>query len=649
VLKSVNNDTSFISKLDGFPNGFEVEEFFKVVYNIHATRKTGRIFVYFKLFSMLGIRVDTLKQKPGFMSFLRDNNVFMNMRVFETYAISTVGHVFQRLPEATNCQELKATLEHKIKVAQENRVKNSTTLSVLTLPLIQIEVQSSRVIHLLRDKQGTILEKGDTYAIRVQCERDRIKEVSAILSSGICDDAATGTFVPTTAAMGSPEGYMKLVDEHEEYRKNHSYIRITGLHPDLMNAVILDSSDNNTKKVKEGIMGWKENGSNLVISLEPSLNVLDNGEWRVIVKNTNITTTIEHLKKITTDAERHELFSARVNDSDSFQNGINITSTTIVDTDTMSYVDGLTGRIDATTAANRRAQRISNVAPTASIYLFNDSMSAQGQSQTSSIASRNAWQNPLPSANNKTPIVRNIHQQRGGGLNTDQSGRSGGRGISRENSDMSLTLISDTETLQSQLTRVERNKAAIERLVITQNAKLDRQAAEMKAQKDEIVELRKEQSVTNNNATMVSTLLESLMNRMVDVEQGRRSGPPSATKRMELALPPPNAQKRLQLNTPEQSPAKPPGSRRDLEAPEPSQQKRREELHEAVEDELGRYMEDDEDESETSEEIRATYYVQNEDDDADVDVSMTTPTVALDLSSMMEDDPEDHGPSGKCG
>jgi hypothetical protein len=291
--------------------------------------------------------------------------------------------------------------------------------------LIQIEVQSSRVIHLLRDKKGSI-----------QCERDRIKEVSAILSSGIFDDAATGTFVPTTAAMGSPEGYMKLVDEHEEYRKAHSYIRITRLHPDLMDAVIMDSFDNSTKKLKAGIMGWKEIGSNLVISLEPSLNVLDNGEWRVIVKNTNIANAMERLRKITTDAERHELFSARVNDSDSFQNGINITSTTIVDMDTMSYVDGLTGRIDATTAANRRAQRLSNTAPTASIYLFNYSMSAQGQSQTSSIASRNAWQNPLPSANNTTPIVRNIHQQRGGGLNIDQSGRSGGRGISRENSDM---------------------------------------------------------------------------------------------------------------------------------------------------------------------------------------------------------------------
>jgi hypothetical protein len=680
VLKSVNNDTPFINKLEGFPNGFEVEEFFKVVYNINAMSKTGKIFVYFKLFSMVGIRVDTLKQKPGFMSFLRDNNVFMNMHQFETYAISTVGHVFKRLPEATNCQELKATLEQKIKVAQENRVNNSTTLSVLTLPLIQIEIQTSRVIHLLRDKQGSVLEKGDTYAIRVQCERDRIKEVSAILSSGICDDAATGTFVPTTAAMGSPEGYMKLVDEHEEYRKTHSFIRITGLHPDLMDAVILDSYDNNTKKLKAGIMGWKENGSNLVISLEPSLNVLDNGEWRVIVHNTNISNAMERLRKITTDAERHEIFSARVNDSDRFQNGINITSTTIVDTDTMSYVDGLTGRIDATTAANRRAQRISKTAPTASIYLFNDSMSAKGQSQTSSIASRNAWQNPLPTANT-TPPARNIHQQRGGGLNIDQSGRSGGRGLSRENSDMSLTLISDTETLQSQLTRVERNQAAIERLVITQNAKLDRQAAEMKAQKDEIVELRKEQSIANNNATMVSTLLESLMNRMVDVEQGRRTGPHSATKRMELALPPPNARKRLQLNTPDQSPAKPSVSRRELETPESAHQKRQAELQEAVvasieaerlvfeaiyngdpdeskyvlppdpdpDNELGQSMEGDDDDSETSEEIQASYFGHNEEDDADADVSMATPTIALDSSVMMEDDPEDHGPSGTCG
>jgi hypothetical protein len=69
VLKSVNNEKPCISKLEGFPNGFEVEEFFKVVYNIHAICKTGKIFVYFKLFSMLGIiHVDTLKQKPGFMN-----------------------------------------------------------------------------------------------------------------------------------------------------------------------------------------------------------------------------------------------------------------------------------------------------------------------------------------------------------------------------------------------------------------------------------------------------------------------------------------------------------------------------------------------------------------------------------------------------
>jgi hypothetical protein len=104
VLKSVNNEKLFISKLEGFPNGFEVEEFFKVVYNICAICKTGKIFVYFKLFSMLGIiRVDTLKQKPGFMTFLRDSNVFMNMHQFETYGISTAGHVFKRLPEVINC------------------------------------------------------------------------------------------------------------------------------------------------------------------------------------------------------------------------------------------------------------------------------------------------------------------------------------------------------------------------------------------------------------------------------------------------------------------------------------------------------------------------------------------------------------------
>jgi hypothetical protein len=602
------------------------------------------------------------------MTFLRDNNIFMNMHQFETYAVSTVGHVFKRLPEATNCQDLKATLEQKIKVFQENRVNNSTTLNVLKIPLIQIEIQPSRVIHLLRDQQGTILEKGDTYAIRVQCERDRVKEVSAILSSGICDDATTGTFVPATAAIGSPDGYMKLVDEHEEYRKTHSYIRITGLHPDLMDAVILDSTDNNTKLLKEGIMGWKENGSNLVLSVEPSLNVLDNGEWRVIIKNTNSANAMERLGKIMTDAERHELFSARVNDSEKFQNGINITSTTIVDTDTMSYIDGLTGRIDATTAANRRSQRLSNTAPTASIYLFNDSMSAQGKSQTSSIASRNAWQNPLSTATNTAPIVRNIHQQRGGGLNIDQSGRSGGRGISRENSDTSLTLMSDNETIQSQLTRVERNQAALERLVITQNAKLDRQSAEMQAQKEEMVLIRNDQIITANSAERVAGLVEKLMMRMVDME-GEYGYERMLSQERAIAGAKAKARKRTQLSTPTQSPAK---STMGLETPESYMKKRQEAMAAAAEadkraaaaeaDRLAMLVttganesmisgyDNQEYEEEDDEAIVAQYRINTDEDNAtdDADVSMTTPNIHRE-HDMAPEYPEDLDPSGKCG
>jgi hypothetical protein len=55
-------------------------------------------------------------------------------------------------------------------------------------------------------------------------------------------------------------------------------------------------------------MGWKEKSLNLVISMEPSINVLDNGEWRVIVKNTTIAFAMERLGKVTIDAERHKMF-----------------------------------------------------------------------------------------------------------------------------------------------------------------------------------------------------------------------------------------------------------------------------------------------------------------------------------------------------
>jgi hypothetical protein len=72
--------------------------------NVEVMRHSETIHVEFRYFSTpvagetrnpvpLLYELVKLKQKPGFMSFLRDNDVFMNMHVFETYAISTVGHV----------------------------------------------------------------------------------------------------------------------------------------------------------------------------------------------------------------------------------------------------------------------------------------------------------------------------------------------------------------------------------------------------------------------------------------------------------------------------------------------------------------------------------------------------------------------------
>jgi hypothetical protein len=47
-----------------------------------------------------------------------------------------------------------------------------------------------------------------------------------------------------------------------------------------------------------------------VPSMEPSLNVSENGEWRVIVKNSNTAIALETLEKITIDAEKHNIFWA---------------------------------------------------------------------------------------------------------------------------------------------------------------------------------------------------------------------------------------------------------------------------------------------------------------------------------------------------
>jgi hypothetical protein len=62
-------------------------------------------------------------------------------------------------------------------------------------------------------------------------------------------------------------------------------------------------------------------------------------------------------------------------------------------------------------------------------------------------------------------------------------------------------------TTQSQLTRVKQNQAAMELIIIAQNTKLDKQAAELKAQKDENVLFRQEQTDSNlkcNNGISVT-------------------------------------------------------------------------------------------------------------------------------------------------
>jgi hypothetical protein len=61
-------------------------------------------------------------------------------------------------------------LEAKILIAQDDKADKNPTLKLLTTTLIKIEVQPARVIHLLRDQQGKVTEKGDTYALCIRCE-----------------------------------------------------------------------------------------------------------------------------------------------------------------------------------------------------------------------------------------------------------------------------------------------------------------------------------------------------------------------------------------------------------------------------------------------------------------------------------------------
>jgi hypothetical protein len=58
---------------------------------------------------------------------------------------------------------------------------------------------SARVIHLLRNHQGQVTEKGDTYALRVWCERDKVKEVSALLTSKQSNHPTKSRFVRADA------------------------------------------------------------------------------------------------------------------------------------------------------------------------------------------------------------------------------------------------------------------------------------------------------------------------------------------------------------------------------------------------------------------------------------------------------------------
>jgi hypothetical protein len=240
-----------------------------------------------------------LEQRGMVVDFLRINNIFIFEHRHETFRISTIGHIFNKLSEATNLDRLRDHLEEEM--------ARSRGLTPSESNRNRLELSLNKVYHTAEDESGQKFQ-GSTLAIQVVCAAQQAKTTRDLLMSGITGNSQVGDFVPRRQQSESPTTYLKVLAQHELFRRQHSIIRIKDLPEKIMDWIVPQPDQEQPVSVRDKLWEMQDASGPLISSMDPAARVPD--DWFVVVSNQKIAATKTLIHQLFSSIAKAEQFQS---------------------------------------------------------------------------------------------------------------------------------------------------------------------------------------------------------------------------------------------------------------------------------------------------------------------------------------------------
>jgi hypothetical protein len=150
----------------------------------------------------------------------------------------------------------------------------------------RIELSINRVYHIADDESGKKFH-GDTLAIQVVCASTHAKLTRELLMSGITGNSQVGYFVPRRQQASNRSEYLKVLVQHEMFRRQHTSIRIKNLPGAVMDCTIQHPDSEDSATVSDRLWTIHDESGLLISSLDPAAYVRD--DWFIVVPAEKVT------------------------------------------------------------------------------------------------------------------------------------------------------------------------------------------------------------------------------------------------------------------------------------------------------------------------------------------------------------------------
>lgn len=300
-IKSTKHDHG-LHRTAKFPGGNDAQTYF---HSEEYPRKdgSGRTDFFVILESISGKTTQNLKQSLDLRDFLRERNIFVFAHRHESFRVTTIGHLFNKVPEATNLECLRDYLEKEMATARG--------ISVGDNDMNKIELSLNRVLHFASDDSGKTF-RGDTLAIQVVCASVHAKVTRELLLSGITGNTQVGHFVPRRQQSNNSSDYLKVLVKHEAFRRKHSVIRLKNLPGDLMDWKIKLPGNEDLATVSQHIWDITNDTGKALLSVDPAVFIQD--DWLLVVANKDIESTKEKVQTIVDSLVSTEQYKTQFGD-----------------------------------------------------------------------------------------------------------------------------------------------------------------------------------------------------------------------------------------------------------------------------------------------------------------------------------------------